>query len=162
MTCTLPMHFFDFQRINYLSPSPLAEEAFVSFQTLVGAARHKVAEERARLEDEAAACIDASRVRDLQTLEICYGVVIEPNRRVRARDIFEMTLNHSLGKVLRKTVELYLRDEGKGRTKSENAELMICELGKDEEERKWLAFQPLPVKWICAKQGADEDRKSVV
>ncbi|EPS41324.1 hypothetical protein H072_4803 [Dactylellina haptotyla CBS 200.50] len=158
MTCVLPMHLFDLQRINYLSPSPLAEEAFISFQTLVGTARHKVAEERARLEDEAAACIDASRVRDLQTLEICYGVMIEPNRRVRARDIFEMKLEHSLGKVLTKNVELYLRDEGKGRNKSENAELMICELAKEDEGRKWLAFQPLPVKWISAKQGAEESQ----
>ncbi|KAF3928445.1 hypothetical protein ABW20_dc0102379 [Dactylellina cionopaga] len=150
------MHFFDLQRINYLSPSPLAEEAFVSFQGLVGTARHKVAEERARLEDEAAACIDASRVRDLQTLEICYGVMIEPNRRVRARDIFQMRMQHSLGKVLDKSVELYLRDEGKGKSKSENAELMICELAKEDEGRKWLAFQPLPVKWISAKQGEEE------
>ncbi|EWC44441.1 hypothetical protein DRE_06809 [Drechslerella stenobrocha 248] len=147
-------------RINYLSPSPLAEEAFISFQTLVGAARHKVAEERARLEDEAAACIDASRVRDLQTFEICYGVVIEPHRRVRARDIFGLTMQHSLGKKLSKTVELYLRDDSKGgksKTKSDNnAELMICEIAKEDEGRKWLAFQPLPVKWITAKQGPTE------
>ncbi|KAF3907464.1 hypothetical protein ABW21_db0209547 [Orbilia brochopaga] len=149
-------------RINYLSPSPLAQEAFISFQTLVGAARHKVAEERARLEDEAAACIDASRVRDLQTLEICYGVVIEPNRRVRARDIFDMKLRHSQGKTLTKTVELYLRDE-KSKSSSKpvgssdsNAELLICELAKDDPDSKWLAFQPLPVKWISAKQGPHE------
>ncbi|KAJ6263624.1 hypothetical protein Dda_2192 [Drechslerella dactyloides] len=150
-----------FKRINYLSPSPLAEEAFISFQTLVGAARHKVAEERARLEDEAAACIDASRVRDLQTLEICYGVVIDPHRRVRARDIFEMKLRHSQGKTLAKTVELYLRDEAKSKnsktaSSDSNPELLICELAKDDPERKWLAFQPLPVKWISAKQGTND------
>src|ERR1700679_89038 len=93
------------------SAQETALKCFNDFQSLVGKARQRVAEEKARLEDEAAACIDASKVRDLRTLDMAYGIIVEPHFRVRARDYFTMQIRHSSGTSITCYVELFIRDD---------------------------------------------------
>ena len=65
------------------------------YQDLVQDARKRQDEERARLEDEAASSIDVSRARDLKTLGPSSSFRINPWRCVRARDLFDLHIQHS-------------------------------------------------------------------
>ncbi|KAL7272891.1 hypothetical protein RUND412_004277 [Rhizina undulata] len=138
-----------FKRINYLQASPTAASLSTSFHSLVTMARRKVAEEKARIEDEAAASIDVSKVSELHSLLPKPGVTLDPSRRVRARDSFLMTLYHSTGMILERNVELILRDPAtKGRGDSE---VLICEFGRGSN--KWLLFGPIPLAAISSRTG---------
>ncbi|KAL9615176.1 MAG: hypothetical protein Q9167_000382 [Letrouitia subvulpina] len=131
--------------INFLSPSAEAEKLACKFQELVVTARNRSNEERARLEDEAAKSIDSTRARDPQTLAPLTGVIIERTCRVRARDHFNLVLQHSSGQRMDCRAELLLRDEAGG-----PGDLLICEV--DAADR-WLLFPPIGFNEVSARNG---------
>ncbi|KAH0614091.1 uncharacterized protein H6S33_005977 [Morchella sextelata] len=139
-----------FKRINMLCPSPLAVSLSSSFHSLVTMARRKIAEEKARIEDEAAASIDVDKACDIYSLLTKPDVYLDPSKRVRARDSFWMKLYHSSGRVIQRSVELILRDPAvKGRP--HGGEILICEFGAGAE--KWMLFTPIPLAAISARTG---------
>lgn len=131
--------------INFLSPSAEAENLACKFQDLVVTARNRSNEERARLEDEAATSIDPTRARDPQTLAPLTGVIIERTRRVRARDHFNLVLQHSSGQRIDCRAELLLRDEVGG-----PGDLLICEVDATD---RWLLFPPIGFNEVSARNG---------
>lgn len=113
-------------------------------------ARRKIAEEKARIEDEAAASVDVSKASDILTLFAKSETCLDPSKRVRARDSFWMKLYHSSGRVIQRSVELILRDPAaKGRPHA--GEILICEFGAGVD--KWLLFTPVPLAAISARTG---------
>lgn len=113
-------------------------------------ARRKIAEEKARIEDEAAASVDVSKAADICTLFSRSEASLDPSKRVRARDSFWMKLYHSSGRVIQRNVELILRDPAaKGRP--HGGEILICEFGTGIE--KWLLFAPIPLAAISSRTG---------
>lgn len=134
--------------VNVVSPSAEAESLATKYQDLVAMARSRSNEERARLEDEAAANIDTTRTRDPKTLAPMTGVSIDRSRRVRARDHFDLALQHSSGQRIDCRVELLLRDEA-----SETAgggDLLICEA---DSTSRWLLFPPVQFGRVSARNG---------
>lgn len=140
--------------INFISPSAEAEKLAKEYQSLVVDARNRFNEERARLEDEAAANIDATRARDPRTLVPLKGVRIDKNRHVRARDHFSLALLHSSGQCIDCHVELLLRDPANGL--DIGGDLLICEVDSDG---RWLLFPPLQTTRVSARNG---DRKGEI
>lgn len=134
--------------INFLIPSTEAETLASKYQNLVIDARNRSNEERARLEDEAAANIDVTRARDLRTLAPLTGVIIDKTRRVRARDHFNLALQHSSGQRVDCRVELLLRDEVNG--VGSGGDLLICEV---ETTGRWLLFPPVQFCRVSARNG---------
>ena len=134
--------------INLLQHSVESESLTLKYQELVELARQRTDEERSRLEDEAAANIDSTRVRDPRTLAPITGVVIDRNRCVRARDHFNLALQHSNGQRLDCRVELVLRDPQK--TENNHGDLLICEV--DEADR-WLLLPPVQANMVSARNG---------
>ncbi|RAL16710.1 uncharacterized protein BO97DRAFT_73697 [Aspergillus homomorphus CBS 101889] len=137
-----------FKGIKTIQPSPKAEEIASAYQTLVTEARRRAREERARLEDESAATIDATRARDPATLGALTEVTVDRSRRVRARDFFNLSLYHSSGQVIDCRAEFLLRDASP-QNKSEG-DLLICEI--DHTDR-WLLFPPIPLGCVSARNG---------
>ncbi|KAI4153743.1 MAG: hypothetical protein LQ340_002132, partial [Diploschistes diacapsis] len=142
--------------INHLLPSTQAGKLAVDFQSLVEEARNRVNEERARLEDEAAAGIDPTRARDPRSLVPLTGVQVNKNRRVRARDFFDLTLSHSSGERVDCRVELLLRDDPPG--EGVDADLLICEV---DGTGRWLLFPPISASYVSSRNG-DTEREIVV
>ena len=140
--------------INFLTPSSEAESLATKYQNLVIDARNRSNEERARLEDEAASCIDPTRARDPRTLAPLTGVSIDKTRHVRARDHFNLALQHSSGQLVDCRVELFLRDEATGL--NEGGDVLICEV---DGTGKWLLFPPVQFDLISARNG---DRKGEI
>lgn len=140
--------------INFISPSAEAEKLAKEYQSLVVDARNRFNEERARLEDEAAANIDATRARDPRTLVPLKGVRIDKNRHVRARDHFSLALLHSSGQCIDCHVELLLRDPANGL--DTGGDLLICEV---DGNGRWLLFPPLQTSRVSARNG---DRKGEI
>lgn len=140
--------------INFLTPSSEAESLATKYQNLVIDARNRSNEERARLEDEAASCIDPTRARDPRTLAPLADVSIDKTRHVRARDHFNLALQHSSGQLVDCRVELFLRDEATGLT--EGGDVLICEV---DGTGKWLLFPPVQSGLISARNG---DRKGEI
>ncbi|KAL8706641.1 MAG: hypothetical protein Q9201_000338 [Fulgogasparrea decipioides] len=134
--------------INVVSPSAEAELLAIKYQNLVTMARNRSNEERARLEDEAAANIDPSRARDPRTLAPLTGVSIDRTRRVRARDHFNLALQHSSGQRIDCRVELLLRDEASELAGS--GDLLICEV---DGTGRWLLFPPVQFGRVSARNG---------
>ncbi|KAL8675494.1 MAG: hypothetical protein Q9168_000006 [Polycauliona sp. 1 TL-2023] len=134
--------------INIVSPSAEAEALATKYQSLVTVARNRSDEERARLEDEAAANIDATRARDPKTLAPLTAVSIDRTRRVRARDHFDLALQHSSGQRMDCRVELLLRDEASG--VGDGGDLLVCEVATGE---RWLLFPPTSFKDVSARTG---------
>ncbi|PYH45812.1 uncharacterized protein BP01DRAFT_40084 [Aspergillus saccharolyticus JOP 1030-1] len=137
-----------FKGIKTLQPSPKAEEIASGYQTLVTEARRRAREERARLEDESAASIDATRARDPATLGALTEVTVNRSRRVRARDFFNLSLYHSSGQMIDCRAELLLRDatpQNRG-----EGDLLICEI--DHTDR-WLLFPPIALNCVSARNG---------
>jgi hypothetical protein len=134
--------------INIIKPSAEAASLAAKYQDLVEVARRRSNEERARLEDEAASNIDPSRARDPRNLAPTAGVVIDRTRRVRARDNFDLALQHSSGQCVDCRAELILRDEapefGNG------GDLLICEV---DARGKWLLFPPVQSNQLSARNG---------
>lgn len=140
-----------FKGLNYVQPSPKAGEVAETYQKLVTDARRRANEERSRLEDDAAASIDASRARDIHTLAILKDVEVNQTRRVRARDFFDLSLLHSTGQQIDCRAELLLRDNAPG--EAPGGDLFICEV--DETDR-WLLFPPIDCTCISARNGDEQ------
>ncbi|KAL5364947.1 hypothetical protein BJX96DRAFT_168701 [Aspergillus floccosus] len=137
-----------FKGINMLEPSEKAEGVATAYQALVTDARRRARDERARLEDESAACIDATRARDPATLGPIVDVNVDKTRRVRARDFFNLSLYHSTGQVIDCRAELLLRDNSSDG--STGGDLLICEI--DHTDR-WLLFPPMDLTYVSARNG---------
>ncbi|KAL1954790.1 hypothetical protein VTO42DRAFT_693 [Malbranchea cinnamomea] len=144
-----------FKGLNHIQPSPKAEEISASYQSLVTDARRRANEERARLEDESAAAIDATRCRDLQTLGVLENTVVDKTRRVRARDFFDLSLLHSTGQQIDCRAELLLRDNSPD--KGPGGDLFISEV--DNKGRR-LLFPPIERERVSARKG--DDRGEIV
>ncbi|KAL8892556.1 MAG: hypothetical protein Q9215_000553 [Flavoplaca cf. flavocitrina] len=142
--------------INVVSPSAEAEALAAKYQNLVTEARTRSDEERARLEDEAAANIDAARARDPRTLAPFTGVSIDRTRRVRARDQFDLVLQHSSGQRVDCRVELLLRDEAS--EVAGDGDLLICEV---DAVGRWLLFPPIAFNHVSARTG-DQGKEIIV
>ncbi|KAJ5712003.1 hypothetical protein N7488_006159 [Penicillium malachiteum] len=137
-----------FKGINTLQPSPKAEEISAAYQSLVLDARKRARDERARLEDESAASVDATRARDPMTLAVARNVVVDQTRRVRARDFFNLSLYHSSGQLVDCRAELLYRDNSSG--SGSGGDLLICEI--DHSDR-WLLFPPMDLRCVSARNG---------
>ena len=137
--------------INFINPSTEAEGLATAYQNLVTEARTRSNEERARLEDEAAANIDPTRARDPRTLGPLTGVAVDETRRVRARDLFNFTLLHTSGQRIDCRVELLIRDDAPG--KGTDGDVLICEI---DGTGRWLLFPPVQVDKISARNGDTE------
>jgi hypothetical protein len=135
-----------FKSISQISPSPLAEEMATRYQKLVQEARDRSNDERARLEDEAAAAIDPSRSRDLRSLAPLSGVRIDPTRCVRARDYFDMDLRHTSGQQLTCRIEIIIRDDAPNRGNS--TDLLFCEV---TSTGRWLLFPPVLTSMVSVR-----------
>ena len=135
-----------FKSISQISPSPLAEEMATRYQKLVQEARDRSNDERARLEDEAAAAIDPSRSRDLRSLAPISGVRIDPTRCVRARDYFDMDLRHTSGQQLTCRIEIIIRDDAPNRGNS--TDLLFCEV---TSTGRWLLFPPVLTSMVSVR-----------
>ena len=134
--------------INMTLPSAETARLTLDYDGLVERARARVEEERARLEDEAAASIDATRSRDPRSLAPLNGVIIDTSRRVRARDYFGCTLQHSTGQSLDCQIELILREEAAD--SSRGGDLLICEV---DGSGRWLLFPPISSSSLSARLG---------
>lgn len=134
--------------INFIRPTTEADSLAAKYQKLVENARQRSNEERARLEDEAASNIDPTRARDPRTLAPLAGVVIDRTRRVRARDNFNLALQHSSGQYVDCRVELILRDEASNG--GNDGDLLICEV---DATGKWLLFPPVQYDRVSARNG---------
>lgn len=136
------------QGINHLNPSTQATTMAEKYQELVTEARKRSNEERARLEDEAAASIDPTRARDPRSLALLAGVSVDAARCVRARDYFDMNLRHSTGQQLDCKVELLLRDNLPER--GDGGDLLVCEVS---DTGRWLLFPPIHQDMVSARNG---------
>ncbi|KAK6007266.1 hypothetical protein QM012_006274 [Aureobasidium pullulans] len=137
-----------FKGINMLAPSALASSMAEKYQELVTEARRRSNEERARLEDEAAAAIDPTRARDPQSLALLKGVSIDATRCVHARDYFDMNIIHSSGQQLDCRIELVIRDDCPGR--GNGGDVLVCEVSATG---RWLLFPPLNRDSVSARAG---------
>ncbi|MCJ1255131.1 hypothetical protein MMC24_002947 [Lignoscripta atroalba] len=137
-----------FKGINIIKPSAEAAHLALKYQDLVIHARNRSNEERARLEDEAAAAIDPTRARDPRTLGPLAGVSIDKTRRVRARDYFNLALQHTSGQRVDCRVELLLRDDTPDRGSS--GDILICEV---DGTGRWLLLPPVQSGRISARNG---------
>jgi len=135
-----------FKSISQISPSPMAEQMATRYQKLVQEARDRSNDERARLEDEAAAAIDPSRSRDLRSLAPISGVRIDPTRCVRARDYFDMDLRHHSGQQLTCRIEIIIRDDAPNRGNS--TDLLFCEV---TTTGRWLLFPPVLTSMVSVR-----------
>lgn len=135
-----------FKSISQIKPSPLAKEMATRYQKLVQEARDRSNDERARLEDEAAASIDPSRSRDLRSLAPISGVRIDPTRCVRARDYFDMDLRHTSGQQLACRIEIIIRDDAPKRGNS--TDLLFCEV---TSTGRWLLFPPVLTSMVSVR-----------
>ncbi|MCJ1294791.1 hypothetical protein MMC34_006349 [Xylographa carneopallida] len=142
--------------VNFVKPSAESELLATKYQNLVTYARHRSNEERARLEDQAAASIDATRARDPRTLGPLAGVTVDQRRRVRARDYFNLSLQHSSGQKIDCRVELLLRDDSPGMGTS--GDLLICEV---DSTGRWLLFPPVQFNQASARNG-DIEKEIIV
>ncbi|KAM3422524.1 hypothetical protein BST61_g25 [Cercospora zeina] len=134
--------------INQLQPSANAEDMAKRYQSLVIEAKKRVSDEQARLEDEAAAGIDATRARDPRSLAPITGVSIDHTRSVRARDYFDMDLVHSSGQQLGCKVEMMYRDDAPNRGNA--GDVLFCEVSSFG---RWLLFPPLPHALVSSRKG---------
>ncbi|OOF95457.1 hypothetical protein ASPCADRAFT_207944 [Aspergillus carbonarius ITEM 5010] len=137
-----------FKGIKTIQPSTKAEDVAAVYQSLVTEARRRAREERARLEDESAASVDATRARDPATLGALTGVNVDRSRRVRARDFFNLSLYHTSGQIIDCRAEFLLRDGTAG--SKPGGDLLICEI--DHTDR-WLLFPPIELGCVSARNG---------
>jgi hypothetical protein len=145
-----------FKAIDQAQASDKAKTLGDRYYELVQDARQRNNDERARLEDEAAANIDPTRARDPRSLAPLAGVSIDPTRSVRARDYFDMDLTHSSGQQLRCRIEMILRDDAPDRGTS--SDILFCEVSI---AGRWLLFPPMQASHVSARPG-DKDGEIVV
>jgi hypothetical protein len=137
-----------FANLQQLQPAQKNDDMAEQYKALVDLAKQRVSSEHARLEDEAAASVDPSRARDPRSLAPITGVTIDPSRRVRARDYFDMDLNHSSGQQLCCKIEIIYRDDAPDRGTS--GDVLFCEVSASG---RWLLFPPLPTTLVTARKG---------
>ncbi|EXJ92689.1 hypothetical protein A1O3_01241 [Capronia epimyces CBS 606.96] len=140
-----------FSRLRDECGKPLAARAADIYDDLTAMAKRRHHEEQTRLEDEAAANIDAMRVRDIRTMAAITGVVVNKSRRVKARDFFNLTLYHSTGQRMDCGVEMIFRDNARG--DPAGGDVLICEV---DDTGKWLLFAPVELASISARRGEKE------
>ncbi|KAF7507013.1 hypothetical protein GJ744_011037 [Endocarpon pusillum] len=140
-----------FARLKVLKPSSKSSTVAEQYDDLIKTARMRSHEEQSRLEDEAAANVDATKARDVRTLAVLSGIKINKSRRVKARDCFSLTFYHSSGQRLDCEIELFLREDQPG--VSEGGDLLICEI---ENNGIWLLFPPLESGSISARHGDNQ------
>jgi hypothetical protein len=137
-----------FKGFNLLAPSASACVLADKYLELVTEARRRSNEERARLEDEAAAAIDPTRARDLRSLALLKGVSIDATRCVHARDYFDMNMIHSSGQQLDCRIELVIRDDCPGR--GNGGDVLVCEIS---DAGRWLLLPPFNRDSVSARAG---------
>lgn len=137
--------------ISQVKSSALADDMAAEYNELVLKAKQRTNDERARLEDEAAAMIDPTRARDPHNLAPLSGVNVDPTRSVRARDYFDMQLYHSSGQQLTCKVELIARDDAPNRGNS--GDVLFCEVATNG---RWLLFPPVLATRVSARAGEKE------
>ena len=137
-----------FKDISQLQPSANAEDMAKRYHDLIADAKERITEEHARLEDEAASGVDATRARDPRSLAPITGVSIDHTRSVRARDYFDMDLVHSSGQQLGCKIEIIYRDDAPKRGKA--GDVLFCEISVSG---RWLLFPPLPHALVSARKG---------
>ncbi|RMZ76379.1 hypothetical protein DV737_g4849, partial [Chaetothyriales sp. CBS 132003] len=140
-----------FESIKEMSDRALATEVAAAFADLTALARRRHQEEQGRLEDEAAARIDSTRARDIRTLAATAKASINPNRRVRARDSFGLSMYHSTGQRLDCRIEMIMRDNPPG--SPTGGDVLICEI---DDSGKWLLFPPVELASISARRAEDK------
>lgn len=136
--------------INFLQPSEAAGDVANSFQDLVAYARVRFDEEKARLEDEAACCIDTTRAKswlDLRPLPARF-VNISPSFRVQARDPFSLLLEHTNGSRVTCECEVIIREDIEGPS-SGGGDLLINDV--DEKSGRCLLFPPIQRSSLSAE-----------
>lgn len=134
-----------------MQPSEQASLWASKYLELVEEVRKRQDEERARLEDEAAASIDATRAREPSSLAPAPESIIEKGKCVRARDFFDMKLQHSSGQRIDCRVEFIIRDNLPG--DGHAGDLLVCEV---DDTSRWLLFPPLPLTRVSARRGERE------
>ena len=137
-----------FAHIRDECDKPYATKVASAYADLTALAKRRFQEEQARLEDEAAANIDATRARDIKTLAATTGVLINQSRRVKARDFFSLTLYHTNGQRIDCGVELIFRDNARG--DPVGGDVLVCEV---DATGKWLLFEPVELSSISARRG---------
>ncbi|KAH8663631.1 hypothetical protein BGZ60DRAFT_379404 [Tricladium varicosporioides] len=115
------------------------------YQDLVQTVRRRYKEESARLEDQRANNTDATRARDLRTLDPVEDIKIDRTRQVCARDMFYLDLDHSSGQRVGCRIELFLRDKP-----DDTGDLLICEM---DDVRRFLLFPPVSKSLVSARAG---------
>ena len=120
------------------------------YAALTEVAKQRHSEEQGRLEDEAAANIDTTRARDIKTMAPLEIVDVDKKRKVRARDIFNLSLYHSNGQRLDCKIEIVLRDDSVPGT---GGDILVCQV---EEEAKWLLFQPIHLSKVSSRRDQSE------
>jgi hypothetical protein len=139
-----------FAQIRDQADLPLAVQMADTYADLTALARKRNQEEQARLEDELAANVDATRTRDIRTMAPSTQVQVNKTRRVKARDFFNLTLYHSNGQRLDCGVELVFRDNSQG--DAPGGDVLVCEV---DDADKWLLFAPVELNCISARRGED-------
>ncbi|KIW85044.1 hypothetical protein Z517_00432 [Fonsecaea pedrosoi CBS 271.37] len=139
-----------FARIKDEYDVPLAVQMANTYAELTAFAKRRNQEEQARLEDEAAANIDATRARDIRTMAASAHITVDKTRRVRARDVFNLTIYHSSGQRMDCSVELVFRDNARG--DPTGGDVLVCEI---DDTGKWLLFAPLELSSVSARRGED-------
>lgn len=134
--------------MNVIRPSAEAELMATRYQKLVDDARQRSNEERARLEDEAASNVDPTRARDPRTLAPLTDVSIDRTCCVRARDHFNLALQHSSGQRIDCRVELIIRD--RAFDGGSTGDILVCEV---DGTGRWLLFPPVRLGHISARNG---------
>lgn len=140
-----------FKGVNQITPSPSANEMAEKYHDMVQEARKRANEERARLEDEAAAAIDPTCARDPRSLAPIAGVRIDPTRCVKARDYFDLDLRHSTGQQLTCKIEIIIRDDAPGRGNA--TDLLFCEVSTTG---RWLLFPPMLSSMVSVRAGKQD------
>lgn len=139
-----------FGQIKAQCDIPLAAQMADAYADLTTFAKRRNQEEQARLEDEAASNIDATRARDIRSMSAMTQVDVNKSRRVKARDFFNLTIYHSSGQRLDCGVELIFRDSARGDLAG--GDVLVCEV---DDRGKWLLFAPLELNCVSARRGED-------
>lgn len=146
-----------FKGIDARQHSQRTHEIAKAYLALVTEARKRANEERARLEDEAAAAVDATRARSLKDLTPLRGIKINKLRRVKARDPFGLSLLHTSGQQIDCECELILRDNPPD--VPPGGDLLICEV---DDLGRWLLFPPIERGRASARRGDSRDELVVM
>ncbi|KIW88192.1 uncharacterized protein Z519_11303 [Cladophialophora bantiana CBS 173.52] len=139
-----------FNRIKNECDMPLAARMADAYADLTAFAKRRNQEEQARLEDEAAANIDATRARDIKTMAATAHITVNKTRCVKARDVFNLTIYHSSGQRMDCSIELILRDNVRG--EPVGGDVLVCEI---DDTGKWLLFAPIELNSISSRRGED-------